>query len=214
MVVSERVTLNIVSEDQIDSRGGIFSGLSPADALPAAVTRRQRTAQSSRAADSALSQLNKAQDVKSNAAFVRTSEFTQLKNQVNGNQRLLLSLNKGEALVQGASGLLDPRGILNMGTGALRALPGIGLAASIAAIVMERFIAQFGAGGTRDTRVKVLDETFSNIGVENETDIASGRRLFLSNPFNNQGVPRGPSNTENLRDGIRIYNLRREGTYQ
>ena len=60
----------------------------------------------------------------------------------------------------------------------------------------------------------MLAEDVSDIGTENATDIASGRKLFLSNPLKNQGLPTGNSNTQSLRDGIRIYNLRQEGSYQ
>lgn len=118
-----------------------------------------------------------------------------------------------KSLVNGASGLTTPSGIVTAALSASRLIPGVGTAIGVAAFVAERFVAQHGRGGTRDTAKKVLDEDVSDIGVENETDVFSGAKLFLSNPMNNQGLPRGNSNTANLRDGIRIYNRRQEGSY-
>ena len=211
MVVSERVTLGILSDSDFNS-GGIFGG--QGEALPSSIIKKQRKAATSRESDSVLAALNKASDKKSAAAIVKKSEFNKLQNKVNANEKFLVQFSQGKDLIQGAAGLATPNGILGAGLGASRAIPGIGIAITIAKVLADKYVAQFGAGGTKDNRKKVLAEDVSNIGVENETDIASGRKLFLSNPFNNQGVPRGPSNTEDLRDGIRIYNLRQEGSYQ
>lgn len=210
MVVSERVTLSILSDSDFN-RGGIFGG--QGEALPSSIIKKQRKAETSRQADSALAAINKATDKKSASAVVKVSEFTKLKNQVNANEKVLSIFSRGQELVKGTSGLTTATGIFGTGLGILGKLPFAGIAISAATIALQKFTAQFAAGGTRDTRVKVLDDDVSDIGVETETDIASGRKLFLSNPLNNQGLPRGNSNTANLRDGTRIYNLRQEGSY-
>lgn len=212
MVVSERVTLNILSDSDFN-QGGIFGG-AEGPALPSSIIKKQRRAATSRQGDSVLAALDKARDKKSAAAVVKKSEFTKLQNQVNVQQNVLNTITRGQNLLSGASGLTTPGGILSSTTGAARSIPGVAIALAAAQIVADKFASQFGAGGTRDTRVKVQAEDLSNIGVENETDIASGRKLFLSNPLKNQGLPTGNSNTQNIRDGIRIYNLRQEGSYQ
>ena len=214
MAVSQRVTVNILSENDFNGTG-IFASNTSGAALPSSIIKKRRKAELSRNADSVLSALNKASDKKSAAAIVKQSEFTALKNEVSAQKKFLLQMSKGKELIQGAAGLTVPGGVLPAGiSGATRFIPGLGIAIAVATVIADKYVGQFGDGGTKDTRKKVLASDVSNIGVENETDIASGRKLFLSNPFNNQGVPRGPSNTENLRDGIRIYNLRQEGSYQ
>ena len=211
MAVSERVTLNILSDSDFN-QGGIFGG--QGEALPSSIIKKKRKAESSRQADSSLAALQKASDKKSAAAVVKKSEFTKLQTQVNANEKVLSLFSRGQGFISGAAGLSTPGGILSTASGLAGRIPGAIIAIGAAKIVAEKYIGQFGAGGTRDTRVKIQDEDVSNIGVENETDIASGRKLFLSNPLRNQGLPTGNSNTQNIRDGIRIYNLRQEGSYQ
>lgn len=211
MAVSERVTLSILSDSDFN-RGGIFGG--QGEALPSSIIKRKRKAESSRQADSALSALNKAADKKSSAAVIKVSEFTQLKNQVNANEKVLGLFQRGSGFISGAAGLSTPGGILSSVSGLAQRVPQIAIVVATAKIIADKYIVQFADGGTKDTRVKIQDEDLSNIGVNNETDIASGRKLFLSNPLRNQGLPTGNSNTQNIRDGIRIYNLRQEGSYQ
>ena len=212
MVVSERVTLNILTDSDFN-QGGIFGG-TDGPVLPSNIIKKQRRAATSRQADSILAGLEKASDKKSSAAIVKKSEFTKLQNQVNVQQNILNTITRGQNLLSGASGLATPGGILSVASGTTKYIPGLAVAIAAAQIVADKYIGQFGDGGTKDTRVKIRDEDLSNIGVENETDIASGRKLFLSNPLKNQGLPTGNSNTQNIRDGIRIYNLRQEGSYQ
>jgi len=211
MVVSERVTLSILSDSDFN-RGGIFGG--QGEALPSSIIKKQRKAATSRQADSTLAALNKATDKKSAAAVVKVSEFTQLKNQVNVQKNVLSTLTRGQNLLQGASGLTSGKGILGAGLGIVTKHPIVAAIISISTVVAAKYAAQYGVGGSRDTRVHVLDDDLSNIGIENEIDIDSGVRLFLSNPLKNQGLPTGNSNNQNLRDGIRIYNLRQEGSYE
>ena len=68
-------------------------------------------------------------------------------------------------------------------------------------------------GGTRDTRVKRLDESSALTSVSDETEIFSGERLQLSIPNVNHGLPSGNSNTQNMRAGIRTHKLRRDDVY-
>ena len=212
LVVSERVTLNILSES--DFNQAVSFNQRQDGVLPSSIVKKQRAAQLSRQADSTLAGIEKAKDRKSQSAVVKQSEFTKLQQRVSANEKFMMQFSKGQELIQGATQLTSPGGIASAALGsATRFIPGVGLAAGILQMVADRFIGQFGEGGTRDTRVKVLDNDVSNIGVENETDIASGRKLFLSDPMKNQGLPQGNSNTQSLRDGIRLYNLRREGSY-
>lgn len=212
MAVSERVTLNILSES--DFNQAVSFSQNQDGVLPSSIVKKQRAAQLSRQADSTLAGLEKAKDRKSQAALVKQSEFTKLQQRVSANEKFMMQFSRGQDLIQGASQLTSPGGVVFGALGsATRFIPGIGIASTILQLVAERFEAQFGEGGSRDTRVKVLDDDVSNIGVDNEIDIASGRKIFLSNPMKNQGLPEGNSNTQRLRDGIRLYNLRREGSY-
>ena len=72
---------------------------------------------------------------------------------------------------------------------------------------------QYQEGGTRDRRKKQLAGDVSLIGVDNENALYSGTNLFLSNPQNLQGLSRGNSNTQELRDGTGRFNLRHQGSY-
>jgi hypothetical protein len=213
MVVSERVTLNILSDSDFN-QGGIFGGSDSGPTLPSSIIKKQRKATTSRQADSALAAIEKAKDKKSSAAVVKASEFTKLQNQVNANEKVLSLFSRGQGFISGAAGLSTPGGILSTASGLASRIPGAIIVIGAAKIVAEKYIGQFGAGGTRDTRVQIQDEDLSDIGIANETAIDSGRKLFLSNPLKNQGLPTGNSNTQNIRDGIRIYNLRQEGSYQ
>ena len=147
----------------------------------------------------------------------KSNEFKKLSNKVSKiqtNQKALAeSLTTGGSLVQGAAGLRTPSGIFGAGIGIASKIPHVAIAITAAKLVYDKFVLQFGDGGTRDTRKKVLAEDVSDIGVETESDITSGRKLFLSNPMTNQGIPSGNSNTQMLRDGTRIHKLRKEGTY-
>ena len=243
MPVVEKVQLNILSDDDLkgleqkvvklekleqrrvkatDSiknkdtkRGGIFASTEGQEALPSNIIRKRRKLEDeiSRSSDSILAGLDKSKDKKSKSAIVKASEFTQLQNQVNANEKVLSIFSKGQGLVAGAAGLTTASGIFGSGLGAAKAIPGVGIALFAAKLAYDKFVSQFGKAGTKDTRKKVLAEDVSDIGVETESDVASGRKLFLSNPMNNQGLPTGNSNTQNLRDGIRIHKLRKEGTY-
>jgi len=210
----------IRATDSIKNRkskgSGIFASTEGQEALPSNIIRKRRKLQDeiSRQSDSILAGLSKSKDNKSAAAIVKKSEFTKLQNQVNAQEKILGIFSRSQGLIQGASGLTTASGIFGAGIGVASKIPHIAIALTAAKIVYDKFASQFAAGGTKDTRVKVLDEDVSDIGVANETDIASGRKLFLSNPMSLQGLPKGNSNTENLRDGIRRFNLQQEGSYQ
>ena len=198
------------------ANSGIFASTEGEEALPSNIIRKRRKLeeQTSRASDSILAGLDKAKDKKSATAIVRKSEFTDLKNKVTAQEGILGKMQHGQGAIQGIAGLSTPNGILSAGTGLISRIPQIAIVMTAAKIIADKYIGQFGAGGTKDTRVQITDEANSNIGVQNESDVLSGRKLFLSNPLKNQGLPAGNSNTQNIRDGIRIYNLRQEGSYQ
>lgn len=195
---------------------GIFASTEGQDALPSNIIRKRRKLQDdiSRQSDSILAGLDKSKDKKSSAAIVKASEFTKLKNQVNANEKVLGLFSRGQGFLSGASGLTSGKGIIGAGFGIATKHPIIAAIIGISTGIAIKYAAQYGKGSSRDTRVHVLDDDLSNIGIENEIDVDSGVRLFLSNPLKNQGLPTGNSNTQSLRDGIRIYNLRQEGSYQ
>lgn len=154
------------------------------------------------------------------------SEFTTIKNKVsrleNSQKAIASVVTKGDSLIGGSSGLLSniKRGstggsleIFNLlGSFGKFVLPATFVIA-IATKVYEEYQKQYGAGGTRDVRKLVKAEDTSLIGIENENEIASGEILFLSNPNVLQGLGRGPSNTENLREGEARYKQRHQGSY-
>jgi len=79
--------------------------------------------------------------------------------------------------------------------------------------IWKMYKSQYGKGGTRDVRKLILSEDVSRIGIENENELESGANLFFSNPQVLSGLSRGPSNTENLREGMARWKQRHEGTY-
>jgi|APSaa5957512535_1039671.scaffolds.fasta_scaffold14413_3 hypothetical protein len=198
-------------------QGGIFVNDEGSVALPSNILKKRRKlenqSRSSRGADSLLAGLDKAKDKKSSSAFIKPSEFTKLKNQVNANEKVLGLFGRGQAFLSGASGLTTSSGIFGAGLGLASKIPLIGMIIGIATKAAERFVAQHQDGGTRDTRKAVLADDVSDIGSETESDRNSGRKLFLSNPLRNQGLPRGNSNTADLRDGTRIHIQRKQGSY-
>ncbi len=117
-------------------------------------------------------------------------------------------------LLRGASGLQSAGGLGNM---LLTKAAKIGLPTffitKVAEFVWKQYKAQYGKGGTRDIRKLVLAEDVSRIGIENENELESAANLFLSNPQMLTGLPRGPSNTESLREGMARWKQRHEGTY-
>ena len=92
-------------------------------------------------------------------------------------------------------------------------LPYIGLIIAAVAAITKAYLAQYRPGGVRDVRKLYRAQDESMIGITNENMIAAGETLFISNPHSLQGMPRGNSNTMNLRDGISRYNLRHMGDY-
>lgn len=117
-------------------------------------------------------------------------------------------------LLRGASGLQSIGGLGNLilNQAAKIGLP-IFFITTIATLVWKMYKAQYGKGGTRDIRKLILSEDISRIGIENENELESGANLYLSYPQKLTGLPRGPSNTENLREGMVRWKQRHEGTY-
>jgi len=117
-------------------------------------------------------------------------------------------------LIGGASGLQSVRGITSILFSQILkfGLP-VAIVAMIAQKVFDEFKSKYGKGGTRDTRVLVKANDTSLIGEENENFIASGEILFISNPNVLQGLPRGKSNTQELRNDRSRYKQRHEGSY-
>lgn len=123
-------------------------------------------------------------------------------------------LGTGTRLLSGASALTSPTGLINIiGNSIARFGLPVAAVTKIALMIRQAHIDQFGAGGTRDVRKLVLAEDVSRTGIENENEIESGANLFMSNPQVISGVARGPSNTENLREGLARWKQRHEGTY-
>ncbi len=84
----------------------------------------------------------------------------------------------------------------------------IAIAAAIAPMIFEIWKRSFGRGGQNDMSKTQLDSAISFIGLERETSIQGGDRLFLGNTLLKQGLPKGTSNTAELRFGARQYVLR------
>ena len=149
------------------------------------------------------------------APIQKNNEFKKLTKKVSGlenNQKAFAKIfSQGQSVVGGVSSFTSITGAIGFGSGLLSKLPYAAVVIGIASQVYESYIKQYGPGGTRDTRKKVSAESASLIGVEEENNIAGGARLFLSNPNYNQGLPISSSNTQNLRDGARRYNLRKQG---
>ena len=149
------------------------------------------------------------------APIQKNNEFKKLTKKVSGlenNQKAFAKIfSQGQSVVGGVSSFTSISGAIGFGSGLLSKLPYAAVVIGIASQVYESYIKQYGPGGTRDTRKKVSAESASLIGVEEENNIAGGARLFLSNPNYNQGLPISSSNTQNLRDGARRYNLRKQG---
>lgn len=147
----------------------------------------------------------------------KQNEFLKLRDKVgkmeNTQKAFAKSLTGNFNMIKGASGLTTPSGIFGAGMGIVGKVPHVAAVIAAAAMIYEKYESQYGGGGTKDTRKKILAEDVSDIGVEAQSDINSGRVLFLSNPMKNQGMPAGNSNTQFLRDGTRIHKLRKEGTY-
>lgn len=160
------------------------------------------------------------------AGIRQVSQFTAVKNKVakleDGQKAIATIVTKGDSLISGASGILSnvKRGsgggsaqlFALLGSVGKFALPATFVIA-IAAKVYEEYQKQYGAGGTRDVRKLVKAEDTSLIGVENENSINSGEILFFSNPNVLQGLGRGPSNTQELREGEARYKQRHQGSY-
>ena len=120
--------------------------------------------------------------------------------------------SKGQSLVSGTANL-TPTGIIQSVTSLGRAHPIIAAVITVTTALVIGHLAQFEAGGTRDIRKKRKAEDESLIGIDNENVIANGEILFFSNPSSLQGMPRGQSNTIQLRDGIARYEQRHQGSY-
>lgn len=146
------------------------------------------------------------------------NQFKQLQDKVTimekSQKSIALMLGGGANLIGGASGLTNPTGLINVLGGVISKF-GLPVAAitKIALQLRQAHIDQYGGGKTRDVRKLVLSEDVSRIGIENENEIESGANLFMSNPQVLSGLARGPSNTENLREGMARYKQRHEGTY-
>ena len=145
------------------------------------------------------------------------NEFTKLCNRTNkieNNQKALSKLfSQGQNLVLGAGGLTSISGITSLGLGFASKIPYIAVIIGIATTAAKVYVAQYNNGGTRDTRVKRLDESSALTSVSDETEIFGGERLQLSIPNVNHGLPSGNSNTQNMRAGTRTHKLRRDGVY-
>jgi len=118
-------------------------------------------------------------------------------------------------LISGASGLGSVQGLA---TKIFSAAAKFGMPATfilaISKTLYELNKKQYGAGGTRDNRVLIKAGDVSLIGEENENSIFSGAILYLSNPNVLQGLARGPSNTQTLRNDQSRYRQRHEGSYK
>lgn len=153
------------------------------------------------------------------APIQKNQEFKKLSAKVTRLQKTQRAMTESlltiQPLISGASGLRSVSGIgsLILNQAAKIGLP-VFFVTIIATKVWKMYKAQYGKGGTRDIRKLVLDEDVSRIGIDNENELDSGANLFMSYPQILTGLPRGPSNTENLREGMARWKQRKEGTYR
>lgn len=156
--------------------------------------------------------------VSDGAPFKRNQVFKDLQKKVTALENTSYALTKVFGmmgpLIHGGSGLQSVGGLGNL---LLKQASRIGLPISfitlIATKVWEQYKAKYGKGGPRDIRKLVLSEDVSRIGIDNENELESAENLFFSNPQRLTGLAQGPSNTENLREGMARWKQRHEGTY-
>ena len=187
---------------KLRQRGGVFGEGDTTTNLPKSFVRKQ---------DKLLLEREKTPTKGKNTkgAIIREDAIDKIKKQLTEQQKDLGVLKKlfgrGPALVQGA--ISNPIGA---GIGGLTSVIGkflpIGIVISIAALAVDMWIKSYGKGGTNDPRKKILDDVFTLIGLEEETNILAGTTFFANSRtlFPNQEVV---SNTQNLRDGERRTRL-------
>lgn len=152
------------------------------------------------------------------APLKRFNEFNILKSKVTNIQKTQGAMAKiisgSTPLVSGVLGLQSTSGIYKSVFGLVGKIgfPAI-IITTLATKIYKEYKDMYGKGGTRDIRKLVKAEDVSLIGVENDNFIASGDIVFHSNPNVLQGLPRGKSNTENLRTDETRYKQRHEGSY-
>lgn len=142
----------------------------------------------------------------SGAPIKKANQFRLLKSQVGKMQKVQ---NKMQFQL---SDMLDPTGsILSKFSGAAKAILPVGIVLSVAQKVYTIIEENYGRGGIADRSKKERNAVKSVVGLERENIVLSGEGLFLGDVTLIQGVPAGRSNTETLKFGTRLFNLRQAG---
>lgn len=191
------------AKSQLRSRGGVFPGEDPTVTnLPKSFVRKQ---------DKLLLEREKSSSKGKNTkgAVIREDAFSKLQKKVDkqgGDIKLFTKMfSKSSALVSGA--LFNPIGTGLSGIQSVlsKILP-IGIIISVATIAVDAWIQSYGKGGTNDPRKPILDDVFSLIGIEEETNLIAGTTFFANSRTLRPGQE-VQSNTSNLRDGERRTRL-------
>ena len=186
-------------------------------ALPSNIVKKQKRGETDRIQHSGILSKFKLKDKTSSSAFQHTTEWRKTQNRIKGIETEQAAFKKMfsnlPGFVGGVASLSSTSGILSSASGLASKIPYVGIIIGIATAAAKAYVAQYGNGGTRDTRVKRLDESSALTFVNHETEIIGGERLFLSNPNVNHGLPAGNSNTEHMRAGAKTHKLRRDGIY-
>lgn len=163
----------------------------------------------------------KSKDTTSQQAVHFDSRFTQLEKKVQDQSYKIMALNKVVSLMspvmRGASlltgSIINPVGTLQgtlLGLSAKIPFIGLGIGAGmgLAEYLYTTIVATYGPGMQRDVRKTQLNSTLSYLGTEKDDLLFGGDSLFLGDPTTHKGVLHTTSNTQNIKDGMRRYNLR------
>jgi len=226
MVFSEKVRLGIPSREEIQeletnvmdlerlsSRSAIASQtvnesfVATGPVLPSALTRRRRSAALGRSGESELLAKQRIKGASttssSSVAGLSTNAFQELRKEVTDLKNFNSNFSQSFGFLVNPVGNAQSRAL-----GVVGAVPGVGVAASLAPVIYQMIVAQHGAGGIFDVTKQTLDNTKSFIGLEREVGIDAGETLFLGNVALRQGIPHNiTSNTQDLQDGQRRYTL-------
>ena len=191
------------AKSQLRGRGGIFQGDDPtATNLPKSFVRKQ---------DKLLLEREKTptKGKNSKGAIIREDKIDQIEKKLKEQQKDIKVFKnlfgKSTALVQGAAFAPIATGLSGIQSIIGKFLP-IGIVISIATVAIDMWVDSYGEGGTNDPRKPILDDVFSLIGIEEETNLIAGTTFFANSRTLRPGQD-VQSNTEDLRDGERRTRL-------
>lgn len=163
----------------------------------------------------------KPKDITSATAIEKEpSDYEKQKNNIKDLQNKVSDINsklsKTRILSQALENPTASMASLLLGMSAKIPIAGAAIAGSaeMAQLMYSLYISEYGPGGTKDTTKLVTDATLSYLGTENDEMIFGGNQLFLGDPTTHKGVLDTTSNTQNLKNGMRRYNLITNGYWR